>query len=107
VIDWRKSGAVRVELAAQPRHHVDDPHASAGLGLTDVDPTPFNVDVALVELAQLADPKPGKSESRDDRAPGSSASATLDVAAIEVEGGADRDAGTGDHLLLGHVFLVA
>lgn len=72
-----------------------------------MDPTPFNVDVAPVELAQLADPKAGESEGRDDRAPGSTASATLSPAAIEVERGADRDAGPGDHLFPGQVLPIA
>lgn len=54
-IDRRPAAAIRLKLVPQARNDVDDPDAGARLGLSDVDPLSRKIDMAIVELVQLAD----------------------------------------------------
>jgi hypothetical protein len=92
-IAGRTSGVVHLKLVTVSVRDVHDSHTGAGLGLSDVDLVVGKIEVALVELAQLADAEASKPERGDDRAPWSTGSGLVFAASVEIERRAHRHPG--------------
>jgi hypothetical protein len=69
--------AISGELATQDRQHVNDPHASVGLGLAHPDRAAVEVHVMPVERQHLSEAETGEGEGGDQRATQANGSAAL------------------------------
>ncbi len=83
---------VTIQFGPQARHDVDDSDAGASLGPTDVDLALREVDVALIELAQLPHADPCEAEGGNDCAAWPHRRSAVLLAAVEIYGGTHRGA---------------